>query len=176
MVFATTKGEIVHGRVHTVHSWRTISSEENDTRYVLEDMERNIIHDNTDTTQPYKFHEANLQAFLPAGSCVHIRFEDDDILGVVKDPLVESDPLSCLVTVLSDRSSSNSSLSASSNRANTVDRVLPRTTWMRKVFFYYLFILDTCSRNLFWTLPPTLESTFCFNNNWYTVCLNICIR
>jgi hypothetical protein len=156
MVFATTNGEIILGRVKTVLSWRTITLEENEPRYVLEDEFKKTINDNSDTTQPYKFQEANLQAFLPAGSCVHIRLEEDDILGVVKNPLVESDPLSCLVTVLSDRSSSNSSLSASSNSAYTVDRVLPRATWMRQVFFIiYLFstlVVEIC----FWTLPHIL--------------------
>ena len=142
MVFATTNGEMILGRVKTVLSWRTITLEENEPRYVLEDEFKKTINDNSDTTQAYKFQEANLQAFLPAGSCVHIRFGEDDILGVVKDPLVESDPLSCLVTVISDRSSSNSSLSASSNRANTMDRVFPRTTWMRNVcLILYLFSL-----------------------------------
>ena len=139
MVFATTNGEIIHGCVRSVLSWRTITSEEHEPRYVLEDEFKNIINDNSDTTQPYKFHEANVQAFHPAGTILHIRFEEHDLLGVVKDHLVESDPLSCCVTVLSGRSSNNSSLSASSNRAHTEDRVFPRTTWMRKVFLLFIY-------------------------------------
>jgi hypothetical protein len=139
VVFATTKGEIVHGRVQTVHSWRTISSEENETRYVLEDMERNIINDNTDTTQPYKFHETNLQALHPEGTFLHIRFGDEDLLGVVKDPLAESNTLSCLVTVVTDLSNSDSLVLGSIFKVNTEDRLFPRSTWMRKVLFYLFF-------------------------------------
>jgi len=139
MVFATTKGEIVLGRVKTVLSWHTISSAENESRYVLEDMDRNMILDNTDKTQPYKFHETNLQALHPEGTFLHIRFEDNDLLGVVKDSLVESNPLSCLVTVVTDFSHTVSPWRGSIFKANTEDRLFPRSTWMRKVLFY-LFI------------------------------------
>ena len=147
-VFATTKGEIVLGSVRSVIFWRTINSEEIEPRYVLEDERRNTINDNLDTTQPYKFHDTNLQACHPAGTCVHIRLEDKDMLGVVKDPLVESDPLSCSVTVLSDSSASNSSLSASVFTANTEDIVLSRSTWMRKVFYLFIYFRHS-SRNFF---------------------------
>jgi len=102
---------------------------------VLEDMDGNIIHDNTDKMQPYKYHEANLQAVHPEGTFLHIRFEDKDLLGVVKDSLVETNTQSCLVTVLTDFTSSYAlNVREPIFRANTENRVFPRSTWMRKVF------------------------------------------
>ena len=132
-VYATTKGEILHCCVRTVLTWRLVTTEENETRYVLADMDHNIIHDNTDTTQPYKFHESNLQALHPEGTFLHIRFEEKDLIGVVKDSLVETNTQSCLVTVVTDNPVSGSSVRGTIFQANTEDRVIPRSTWMRKV-------------------------------------------
>ena len=112
-------------------------------------MDRNIIHDNTDKTQPYKFHEANLQAFHPEGTFLHIRFKDKDLIGVVKNSLLELNTQSCLVTVITDITGSSTDLRGSTFKANTEDIVLPRSTWMRNVLFYlFIYFRHSCP-NLF---------------------------